>query len=188
MNNDSLNKAQKALEAVKQKVAQGQFLSSYRVEDPNDISAVFQHFLMLGQSPVERWQIEQAKVVPVRSLKEVVLSAADRRRAIRNSYPQDCYRNAIKVSKKLGAMYCEGWVNHSGMPLIRHAWNCVNESHFDVTAEQFLNWKPDLTIYVMALAISAEEAQALWKQRNCFDFSGGEVLSSIYWRKHYCPA
>ena len=60
----------------------------------------------------------------------------------------------------------------------------MNESHFDVTAEQFLNWTPDLTIYVMTLAISAEEAQALWKQRRDFDFSDGEVLSSIYWRNH----
>jgi len=188
MNNDSLNKAQKALEEVKQRVAQGNFISSYRVGDHDDNFAVFQRFLIIGDSPVVRWQIEHAQVVQAISLKEAVHSAADRRRAIRNAYPKDCYRNAIKVSKKLGAMYCEGWVSQSGMPLIRHAWNGLGESYFDVTAEQFLNWTPDLTIYVMTLAISAEEAQALWKQRSGFDFSGGEVLSSIYWRKHYCPA
>lgn len=184
MDNDYIKSAQKALEEIKRNVAQGKFISSFTIGDHDDNFAVFQRFLIIGDSPVVRWQIEHARIVPVISLKEAVHSAADRRRAIRNTYQKDCYRNAIKVSKKLGAMYCEGWVSQSGMPLIRHAWNGLDESYFDVTAEQFLNWTPDLTIYVMTLAISAEEAQALWKQRSGFDFSDGEVLSSIYWRNY----
>ena len=109
MDEDYIKSAQKALEEIKRKAAQGKFISSFRVGDHDDNFAVFQHFLIIGDSPVVRWQIEQAQVVQAISLKEAVHSAADRRRAIRNTYPKDCYRNAIKVSKKLGAMYCEGW-------------------------------------------------------------------------------
>jgi hypothetical protein len=184
MDNDYIRAAQKALEKVKRKAAQGKFLSSWRVEDPNDLSAVLQQILVFGKSPVIRWQIEQARIVPVRPLKEALPIAADRRRGTRNTYLKECYINAIKVSKKLGARYCEGWVSDSGMPLIRHAWNCLGDTDFDVTAEQFLNWTLDSSIYVMTLALSAEEALSLWKQRNGHDCYGGEILSGVYWRKH----
>ena len=60
----------------------------------------------------------------------------------------------------------------------------LDGTYFDVTAEQFLNWTPDLTIYVMTLAISAEEAQALWKQRSGCECYGGEMLSGVYWRNY----
>ncbi|MGO9570540.1 MAG: hypothetical protein ACLP5H_23665 [Desulfomonilaceae bacterium] len=184
MDNDYIKAAQKALEEVKQKAAQGKFLSSYRVEDLNDVSSLFQEFLMFGKDPVVRWQIEQARIVPVSPLKEALPLAADHRRATRSTCPQDCYRNAIKVSKKLGAMYCEGWARGSGLPFIRHAWNCIDETHFDVTAEQFLNWTLDSSIYVMSLALPAEEALALWKQRRSYEPYGGEILSGIYWRNY----
>ncbi len=184
MNDRRIQTAQKALEEVKMKAARGKFLSSGRVDDPNDVSTVLQQILVFGNSPLIRWQIERAKVVPVRSLNEAVSTAADRRRATRSTYPQDCYRNAIKVSKKLGAVYCEGWVSGSGLAFIRHAWNCLDGTYFDVTAEQFLKWTPDSTIYVMTLAVPAEEGQALWKQRNGCECYGGEMLSGVYWRNY----
>jgi hypothetical protein len=56
---------------------------------------------------------------------------------LKKSKPQECFRNALMVTKALNADYIEGYIIHAKMPKfpIRHAWNATEKGYLDITGE-----------------------------------------------------
>jgi hypothetical protein len=176
-----LQKAGIVLEEIKQSVAAGDFPNSINVSC-NGIFSGFILLKLLARFPEMSWQIQQAQIIEVNPVSEVIATARDRHRAKRNTHMKSCYFNAVKVCRKLGAAYCEGWVvsPRNGF-LIRHAWNRLNGDFFDVTGEQFYGDFED-RLYVASFETDPQEAQELWKYaRN--KFFGNPFLATAYWER-----
>jgi hypothetical protein len=176
-----LQEARIVLEEIKQRAAAGDFPKSVTTFC-DDISTVLKPLQSTARFPEMAWQIQQAQVIEVKPISEVIPTALDRHRAKRNTHLMGCYFNAVKVCRKLGAAYCEGWVVKptTGMPL-RHGWNRLNGDFFDVTGEQFFEDFKDC-LYVLSFETSSQEAQELWKyaKNQCF---GNPFLAAAYWER-----
>ncbi|MGO9117212.1 MAG: hypothetical protein ACLQPD_06320 [Desulfomonilaceae bacterium] len=176
-----LQESRIALEEIKQRAAAGDFPESVTISC-DDISSVLKPLQSLARFSEMAWQIQQAQIIEVKPVSEVVPTARDRYRAKRNTQVCVCYFNAVKVCRKLGASYCEGWVAKPTTGyLLRHAWNRLNGHFFDVTGELFYEDFKDL-LYILSFETDSQEAQELWKYAKNKLF-GNDRLATAYWEK-----
>jgi hypothetical protein len=176
-----LQEAKRILEEIKQRASAGDFPESLTISC-DDISSVLKPLQSLARFPEMAWQIQQAQIIEVKPISEVIPTPRDRYRAKRNTHLKGCYFNAVKVCRKLGASYCEGWVVKptTGMPL-RHAWNQLNGQFLDVTGELFYDDFKDL-LYILSFKTGSQEAQELWKYAKN-QFFGNDLLATACWQR-----
>lgn len=176
-----LQEARIVLEEIKQSAAAGDFPKSVTIFR-DDISTVLKPLQSTARYPEMSWQIQQAQIIEVKPISEVIPRARDRYRAMGNTHMKQCYFNAVKVCRKLGVAYCEGWVvsPRNGF-LIRHAWNRLNGHFFDVSGEQFFEDFRD-RLYVVSFETGSQEAQDLWNYAKN-DVFGNGFLATAYWEK-----
>ncbi|MFH0824448.1 MAG: hypothetical protein V2B18_16970, partial [Pseudomonadota bacterium] len=137
-----------------------------------------------------RWALGRACIIEIVSLSEIVTDnkiCQRIRQAVRGAHDIHNALTACRVVPK--AVYCEGWIVsgfEQNLP-IKHAWNRINSSHFDLKLELARENLRNLPtpIYILAQELDADEALSMWDMvREDSNNTWGGEPGRAHWEAH----
>ena len=192
---DLVSLAREELNDLKRKILLGELTAQSHVKSafPDGIESMldpfewFAYAVQRGDQYVE-WAMRQAEVVELTPWERLFVDDQERQRLKQRLLQARQFGQAIDVSRITNASYCEGWIITSlfqNLP-IKHAWNSVSGSYFDVQLEIAREARndPPSPIYILAHQINSAETIEISKEF-AEELSGiffGE-LGRVYWKE-----